>query len=175
MLFSDLAKMRFSARSYRPDPVEESKLMSILEAGRIAPSAANYQPWYFIVIRDEKNREKMTEAYTREWFRQAPVMIVICGNHSSSWKRSDGKDHCDIDIAIAADHMTLAAAELGLGTCWICNFNRNLVAQIINLPENIEPIVILSLGYTDAEPDMKRHELKRKPMETILFHESFNL
>ncbi len=175
MLFSELAKKRFSVRSYRPDPVEDEKLKYIIEAGRIAPSAANYQPWYFIVVRDEKNRKKMAEAYSRDWFAQAPVMIVLCGNHSVSWKRSDGKDHCDIDVAIAADHMTLAAAELGLGTCWICNFNSNLVKQILNLPDNIEPIVILSLGYTIAIPDINRHEQKRKSLDTILFYETFKI
>ena len=121
--FLELAKKRYSLRNYLDTPVEDEKLMVVLEAGRIAPSAANFQPWHFIVIRDEEMRKKAGTTYNRPWFRKAPVIILICGDHHASWKRADGKDHCDIDISITTDHMTLAAAELELGTCWVCNFD----------------------------------------------------
>jgi nitroreductase len=98
---------------------------------------------------------------------------VLCGNHSESWKRIDGKDHCDVDIAIAADHMTLAATDLGLGTCWICNFDREACAGALALPDHMEPIVILSIGYPADKADPERHGSKRKTLEAIVHFEKY--
>ena len=113
----ELAQKRCSVRKYASFPVEDEKLAYILEAGRMAPSAVNFQPWYFIIIRQEAGRTKIQECYAREWFRSAPLYILICGDHSQSWKRSsDQKDHMDIDVAIATEHISLAAAEQGLGS-----------------------------------------------------------
>jgi nitroreductase len=173
MEFLDLARKRFSARGYEKRPVEEAKLKKILEAGRIAPSAANLQPWHFIVVSEPENLQKLHVVYGKDWFREAPVILVICGDHSRSWKRPDGKDHCDIDLAIAADHMTLQAAELELGTCWICNFDRLKCAAILGLPAYIEPAIILTLGYPAASPDLERHTTKRKRIEEIVHKEKF--
>ncbi|MBN3034130.1 MAG: nitroreductase family protein [Bacteroidales bacterium] len=172
--FLDLAKRRFSVRSYRPDPLRKEDLDYILEAGRVAPSAANYQPWFFVVVENGHQRARLAEAYPRDWFAVAPVMLVICIDHDCTWKRGDGKDHGDMDAAIAADHMTLAAADIGLGTCWICNFNREMVSHILRLPESIEPVIILSLGAPDGEGDPSRHDTKRKPAAEILRRDDFN-
>jgi nitroreductase len=172
-MFLDIAKKRFSLRRFTPQAVEPEKLEIVLEAGRIAPSACNNQPWFFIVVREKTTLEKLWEAYHREWFKQAPVVIVICGDHRQSWKRSDGKDHCDIDVAIAVDHMTLAAADIGLGTCWVCNFNRIMCSSILNLPSYIEPVALLPLGYPAEEALAERRELKRKKREDIVFYEQF--
>jgi nitroreductase len=173
MTFLELVKKRASIRGYQNTPVENEKLEYILEAGRLAPSAANLQPWRFIVIRDQQLKEELYRVYRREWFMQAPVIIVLCGDHSESWKRADGKDHCDIDVAIATDHMTLAAAEKDLGTCWVCNFDARLCSGILQLPENLEPIVLLSVGYPATELDLSRH-VKRKDITEILHREGFN-
>jgi nitroreductase len=173
MEYIDLAKKRYSARSFLPKSVDEGKLLKVLEAGRIAPSAANIQPWHFVVIKDEENKQKIYSAYKRDWMMEAPIIIIACGDHSSSWKRVDGKDHCDIDIAIAVDHMTLQAAELDLGTCWICNFDKKICAEALNLPEHIEPIVILPLGYPSDTVDVNRHLNKRKPIDVIVHWEKF--
>jgi len=167
MNFLDLAKHRFSVRKYKPDPVPEEDLNYVLEAGRIAPSAVNYQPWHFLVIRDKENREIVNTLYHREWFREAPVVIILLADHNKSWKRDDGKDHADIDVAIAADHMTLAATERGLGTCWVCNFDKKKIIEILKLPDHLEPVVFLPLGYPNEETDIKRHENKRKPLKDI--------
>ena len=173
MTFIELAKRRYSCRNYDFRPVEKDKLELILEAGRIAPSAVNYQPWHFIIIREKENLQKIHGAYHREWFRTAPCVIVICGDHDKSWKRKqDGKDHCDIDIAIAVDHMTLQATESGLATCWICNFDREKAAGILNLPSNLEPIVFLPVGYPLDRVDISRHEQKRKKIQEITSFES---
>ncbi|MCJ7696027.1 MAG: nitroreductase family protein, partial [Anaerolineaceae bacterium] len=105
--FIDIAKSRYSCRKYDSRPVENEKLELVLEAGRVAPSAVNFQPWHFYVIQGTDHLSKIHQVYHREWFRTAPCVIVICGDHSAAWKRSDGKDHCDIDAAITTDHMTL--------------------------------------------------------------------
>jgi nitroreductase len=152
--------------------VEDDKLDYVLEAGRIAPSAANYQPLFFVVVRGE-NLEKVKECYRREWFRAAPMCIVICSDHSRSWKRGDGKDHADIDAAIATDHITLAATSIGLATCWVCNFDKPKLAEILNLPDHIEPVVILPIGYPEDNVDIERHSAKRKPMKDMIVYEKF--
>lgn len=173
MNFLELAKSRYSCRKYTKKPVEEENMNYVLEAGRVAPSAVNFQPWIFIVIKNE-NHEKIRNCYHREWFATAPVYIALCANHSQSWKRKDGKDHADIDLAIAADHMTLAATEKGLATCWVCNFDKDKLIQVLQLPLHIEPVVVLSLGYPEDKPDNNRHESKRKKMEEILYFESYS-
>ena len=171
--FLELAKSRYSVRNYLDREVEDAKLEYVLEAGRIAPSAANYQPWHFIVIRDMEMRKKIAGTYNRAWFLEAPVIIILCGDHRVSWKRADGKDHCDIDIAIATDHMTLAAEEMGLGTCWICNFNAVKAREILGLPDGIEPVVYLPVGYSGDQPDKRSRHLTRKKLEEILHLEKF--
>jgi nitroreductase len=168
MTFLELAKKRCSCRHYDTRPVEQKKLNLVLEAGRIAPSAANVQPWHFFVFRKQENIRQLWEAYGRDWFKTAPCVIVICGNHKQSWKRNDGKDHCDIDIAITTDHMTLQAAELGLGTCWICNFDRKKLSRALDLPDYMEPVVVLPLGYPLDECNPDRHKDKRKSMDDIV-------
>ncbi len=171
--FLELAKSRYSVRSYLPSPVEEETLNYILECGRIAPSAANYQPWLINVIRDEDLKKKIQETYNREWFRQVPVILVFLGDHDKGWKRGDGKDHTDIDIAIIADHITLAAAEKGLGTCWICNFDSAKCAGILNLPDHIEPVAYLSLGHPADSTDQASRHLKRKSFEEIIRYDAY--
>ena len=91
--------------------------------------------------------------------------IVACVNHNESWhRRADNKDHADIDIAIAVEHLCLAAAEQGLGTCWVCNFDTPRCSEVLGLPENLEPAVLIPVGYAEDEPTEK----KRKPLNEIL-------
>lgn len=155
MIVMDVVKLssqRYSVRGYQPRPVPQEMLDTILEAGRLAPSAVNKQPWKFIVVKSDAARERLCECYDREWFKTAPAFIVVCGDHSQSWKRpADGKDHCDIDAAIATEHMALAAASLGLGSCWVCNFSADSCKKMLGLPEAWEPIVILPIGFPETE------------------------
>jgi nitroreductase len=167
--FLDIARNRFSCRNFDPRPVEEEKLIQVLEAGRIAPSAVNFQPWYLFVIREANALQRFYSVYHREWFRTAPCVIVICTDHERSWKRkSDRKDHADIDAAITTDHMTLQATELGLATCWICNFDTGRTRELLKLPSHLEPVVILPLGYPLDQADPGRHSEKRKPLKEIV-------
>ncbi len=170
MSFIDLAKKRYSVRNYKEIPVEKEKILQVIEAARIAPSAVNFQPWHFIVVTTEEMKSRIAETYPRDWFRKAPAIIVVCGDHSSSWKRKDGKDHCDIDVAIAVEHMTLAAADMGLGTCWVCAFDAAKCHQILNLPDNLEVIALLPIGYpADDEVPQK----KRKSINEIISWEKY--
>lgn len=168
MDFLELAKNRYSCRKYDARPVEEEQLRLVLEAGRVAPSAVNFQPWHFYVIRGEENLQRLHPVYHREWFRTAPCVIVICGDHDRSWKRKDGKDHCDIDIGIVTDHMTLQATALGLATCWVCNFDASMTGELLELPDQLEPMVLLPLGYPLNRADPDRHNEKRKPLSEIV-------
>ena len=166
MDFSELACKRFSCRNYKADPVPADILEKVLQAGRVAPSAVNFQPWHFYVIQ-KGALQSIYECYHRDWFRSAPCVIVLCGDHDRSWKRREGKDHVDIDVAIATDHMTLQATELGLASCWVCNFDPEAVRRALNLPENQEPVVILPLGYPVDEGDALRHDVKRRPLSDL--------
>jgi len=152
MDFKELLEKRFSVRAYLPDKIEKDKLDYIVECGRLSPSACNLQPWLFYVVTSEENRLSIQKAYPRDWFKTAPVYIVVCADHSQSWKRSeDGKDHADIDASIAIEHMSLAAESLGLGTCWVCNFLPGVLKNVLSLADDFEPIAILSVGYIDEE------------------------
>lgn len=173
MSFLELAKKRGSIRKFRDGGVEDEKLRQVLEAGRIAPSAVNFQPWYFIVVHDEALRRQVATAYKGNWILQAPVIIVVCGDHNQAWKRFDKKDHCDIDAAIAIDHMTLAATDLGLGTCWVCAFNPQIIRGVFKLPEHIEPIALLPIGYPVETVNENRHDSERKPLDELVFWDSF--
>ena len=171
MTFLELAKKRYSCRNYLPKVIEPEKLNYILECGRIAPSAANYQPWQIYVVTNADLKRKLYETYKRDWFLQAPVILVFLGDHSQGWKRGDGKDHTDIDISIIIDHITLAAAEQELGTCWICNFDAGKCRQILNLPDHLEPIAYLPLGYPAESTDSNVRHLKRKSINEIVHYE----
>jgi nitroreductase len=168
--FNSLINSRFSVRSYTRQKVDKELILEILEAARMAPSAVNFQPWQFVVLTDVDRLSDFQEVYPRTWFKEAPVCIAVCADHSKSWKRkSDGKDFADIDIAIAVDHLILKATELGLGTCWVCNFDSDLARKKLELPQHIEPLVLVPLGYTVAEAPLKT----RKPLDGIVHWEKF--
>ena len=171
MRFSQLITRRYSVRNYKSTPVESQKLEQVLEAARLAPSAVNFQPWHFIVVTQPENLAKIHPTYHREWFRTAPVVIIACADHSQSWKRNiDGKDSAEIDVAIAVDHITLQAADLGLGTCWVCNFDTQRCSEALKLPGHIEPVAMIPLGYPAEE---KIPVKKRKLLEEIIHREKF--
>ena len=117
MKFLELVNARYSCRSYQPTSVEQEKLDYILECIRLAPSACNKQPWMFQIVCNEEVKAKIQQCYNRDWFKTAPVYIIASLLHDEEWVRADGKHHGDIDIAIAVEHLCLAATEQGLATC----------------------------------------------------------
>ena len=166
MDFLELSRDRYSVRGYSGRPLEQEKLDYVLECARLAPSATNAQPWMLYVVKDEKVRECICKSYPREWMAQAPILIVVCVKDNGAWVRSfDGVNHADIDGAIITEHLCLAAADCGLGTCWVCNFNPEICSEALELSEELRPIAIIPLGYpaTDNIP-----EKKRKPMDEIV-------
>ena len=169
MDFLELAKKRYSVRAYKPDPVEEDKLRNVLEAARLAPTACNLQPFQFIVIHTQGKEADLRRIYSASWFVQAPLVIGVFGIPSDSWRRRDGKNYCDIDVTIAMDHLILAAAELGLGTCWIAAFDPAAAREILGLPDDVEPVAFTPLGYPADEGRAK----KRKSLNEIVKYEKW--
>lgn len=150
----DAIKTRKSVRSYLDKPIEEDKLNAVLEAGRHAPSATNRQEWRFVIVRDPEIREKIAEAAGGQTFvGEAPVIIVACAETDSYVMRC-GQLCYPIDVAIALDHITLAAAEAGLGTCWIGLFDEKKVKEILGIPEKIRVVALMPLGYS-TDPSSK--------------------
>ncbi len=153
MEFSQLIAQRYSVRAYRPDPVEDEKLKQVLEAARLAPTAANRQPFQLVVMHTAGREEELARIYRREWFVQAPIIIAVCAVSSLAWVReSDRFNARMIDAAIVADHLILAATDLGLGTCWIAAFNVEAAREVLGLPEEVEPVIFTPLGYPADAP-----------------------
>ncbi len=160
MDFSDLIQKRYSVRSYKPDPVEDTKLQQILEAARLAPTAANRQAFQLIVIHTRGREHDLKQIYNRDWFVRAPLVIAACGLPEQNWVRVDGRNYNDVDVAIVMDHIILAAANLGLGTCWIGAFDPDAARKVLGLPDDAEPVAFTPLGYADDEqPPRKRKAL----------------
>jgi nitroreductase len=166
--FLELAEARRSVRAYKAEAVPEDLLQQVLEAGRLAPSACNKQPWRFIVVREEVNRRALGAAYAREWFWKAPVVLAVCILPQEAWVRAyDGQNYAMVDGALAMDHMTLAAAEAGLGTCWIGAFDPAAVHDILGLPDGVQVVGMTPLGFPDVEPNPRARS--RRPLgETVM-------
>lgn len=166
----EIAKKRYSVRSYQPTKVEKDKLLKILEAGRVAPTAANLQPQRLIVVQGENGLSKIAKAAN---IFGAPLAIIVCVDKGIAWKRPlDGKITSDIDASIVTDHMMLEATDLGLGSLWVCLFKPDVIRTEFNLPDNLEPVNILALGYANDKPlPADRHNKTRLPIENTVFYE----
>ena len=160
----ELVNNRYSCRDYEPRSVEKEKLDYIMECVRLAPSAVNKQPWKFRIVSSDEDLQKIRQCYHRDWFNSAPMYIIASILHDEEWVRRDGKHHGDIDIAIAVEHLCLAATEQGLATCWVCNFDAALCHELFSLTDNEEAVVIIPLGYAADEFRPKT----RKAMSEII-------
>ncbi|HSV86521.1 MAG TPA: nitroreductase family protein [Levilinea sp.] len=169
MNFFELIRSRYSVRAYSSLPVEEEKLAMILEAGRLAPSAANRQPVQIMVIHTAGRTGELALIYGEEWFVQPPIILAVCGLPRQAWnrRRSDGKSYLDVDAAIVMDHLILAAAALGLGTCWVAAFNPTAARQVLELPDEVEPLLFTPLGYPADQPGKKT----RKDLANLVRYE----
>lgn len=166
MTLKELCEARYSCRAYQDKPIEAEKIEYIKECVRLAPSAVNRQPWKFVFV-TEAEPEKLAlvkASYHRDWIQTAPIVVICLENRIDAWtRRYDNKNHADIDIAIATEHLCLAATEQGLGNCWVCNFDINQLRSTVELPEGYDPAVLIPLGYAADEPTNK----VRKPMEDV--------
>ena len=168
MTVMEAIRTRKSVRAYVDKPVEEEKLNSILEAGRLAPSASNRQEWRFVIARGLGTRKKLAEAASGQAFvGKAPIVIVASADTDGHMMKC-GQLCYPIDVAIALDHMTLAAVQLGLGTCWIGMFEEKKVKKILDIPEKIRVVGLMPLGYP-VNPSAV--EKKRLPLDRIVKYE----
>jgi nitroreductase len=160
MEYSDVIQQRYSTRAYRKSPVDEAVLQRVLEAARLAPTANNQQAFQILVIHTEGRERELQRIYRPSWFVQAPLVLCACGLPDENWVRRDGKNYNDVDVAIVMDHLILAAANEGLGTCWIGAFDPQAAREVLCLPDNVEPVVFTPLGYPANQPKAKlRKEL----------------
>ena len=154
-------KKRRSIRIYQDKPVEEYKLNQLLEAARLAPSAKNRQNWTFIIVRDKQIREQLAHACNEQKFvGEAPVVIAGVADPILRWYR--------VDMGIAVEHIALEAMELELGTCWVGAFDEKEVSRILNVPNNLETVILITIGYPKVTPP----QTPRKEMQDIVRYDS---
>lgn len=165
----DAIRNRRSVRSYSQKSIPPELLERMRQSLRYAPSACNNQPWHFVLVKDAEVRRQVAQAANHAWMAQAPVTVVACGLPSQAYKRMGGYGNSvDVDLAIAVDHLTLAAASEGLGTCWIGAFKEEQVKAVLGIPEGVKIVALTPLGYP-ASADMisPAPESRRKPMEEL--------
>lgn len=169
MNFYDLIEKRESIRDYDSSKqIPEDVLKRILNAGRLAPSAANRQPWTFIVVKSAEKLDAIHQCYGREWYKNAPYVLVVKGYKDASWVRSnDGYNALETDLTIAMDHMILAAEYEGVATCWIAAFDPEKIRAALALKDNEEVYAITPLGYPN-DGFKKRAQKSRKALDEVV-------
>ena len=157
---------RRSVRAYTSTPVPPDVLDRICQAVRAAPSACNFQPWHFIFVADAELRQRVAQASNdQRWIADAPFIVVACGLPQQAYKHMGGYgSSVEIDVAIALDHLSLAAVSEGLGTCWIGAFDEQRIKRLLAIPPAVKPVALTPLGYPTA-PDLNRplDDGSRKP------------
>jgi nitroreductase len=175
-VFEAIEKRR-SIRKFKPDPIKDEDLRKILEAGRLAPSGGNRQPWYFIVVRDlETKRALSIAANNQKFIADAGAVIVALGDLSASpakmpYKLSSTRMPHLQDPMIAVEHMVLASTAIGYGTCWIGAFNQEEVKKILKIPENLAVVALLPIGVPDESPSPR----PRKAFKEIFFKDLYGV
>ena len=169
MQVSEAIRSRRSIRAYLEKSVEPEKLEAVLEAARLAPSASNRQEWKFIVVQDKEVREKLAVACNNQTFVGTAAAVIAACSTNPERIMSCGQRAGAVDLAIAVDHMTLQAVELGLGTCWICAFQEPQVRQILGIPDSVRVITLLPLGYPKHTPQ----PTSRKKLNEIVGREKW--
>jgi nitroreductase len=169
--FYDVIRKRRSIRKYKPDPIPEAILKNILDAGRIAPSAKNYQPWRFIVVKDpDKKKQIVAASRNQQFVGEAAVIVVGCALVDTAWGRMGGyMSSWSVDLTIALDHIILAAVNEGLGTCWIGAFDEAEVKRILHIPDPVRVLALTPVGYPDDTPP----ERGRKSADEILSYDTY--
>ena len=155
---------RRSIRQYKADPIPRDDLLQILEAGRQAPSAANRQPWHFIVVEDPAQRRRVAAVCGNQtWMAEAPCILIAVGRPdvNAKWYR--------VDVAIALQTMVLAARSLGYGTCWIGAFEPDELKEVCGVPENLDIVACTPLGVPAVVPAPRN----RKPWAELFSFDSY--
>jgi len=164
--FMEVVHKRRSVRKYKQDKVSRADIEYVLEAARLAPSWGNRQCWRYIVVTDEATRKKIA---TTDWTAKAPAIIVACGDPTKAGNK-DGKPYYMLDVGISMEHLILAAADRGLGTCWIGGqFDEKTVRDALGVPESHRVVAMAPLGYPDESPLAK----ERKPLAEMVTWEKW--
>ena len=156
MDFLAVARARYSCRSYRSDVVSDEQLGRVLEAMRLAPTACNRQPFRAYVIRTSEHRAALRRCYHQEWLVSAPIVIVMVALLDRAWCHRDGTNLGVVDATIAFDHLILAAAAEGLGSCWVAAFNAKEIRELLGLSDSARPVAMTPLGYAADSPPPKQ-------------------
>lgn len=156
-------RQRYSVRSYEDRPVEDEKIQALLEAARIAPTAANRQPVHILVAQTAAALSNLSHAAN---LHGAPLAMIVCADKEAAWTRQDGFNSYMVDASIATDEMMLLATELGLGSLWICAFDAEQIRERFSLRPELIPVNILALGYSNSTEPSDRLQ-KRKPLEDL--------
>ncbi len=151
MEFYEVLETRKSVRSYTNQEISEDTLNRIGKAVQLAPSACNKQPWRFLIVFNEKTKAEICKCYSREWLAQAPAIVVALGNNDEAWKREGETPITEIDVAIAMEHLVLAASAEGLGTCWVCAYEKAKLNKALNIIKPWDVLAISPLGYPAKE------------------------
>lgn len=159
---------RRSIRKYQDKAIEQDKLLKVLEAARLSPSARNQQDWRFIVVEDSKVRKRLTEAIGQPFVGQAPVILVSCGTDPEGIMKC-GQPRYTVDLSIATSYMLLEAYKQGLGTCWLGSFDEDMVKEVLNIPDEVRVVAITPLGYPDESPSPR----PRKELEEIISYDRY--
>jgi nitroreductase len=155
MDFLELVKSRYACRAYEPRPIEPDKLLRVLEAVRLAPSGSNRQPWKFIVVHDPEVKRRLVHACANQRFvATAPVVVAGCGLMPDRMM-SCGVPGDPVDVAIALEHLSLAATAEGLATCWIGAFSQDEVRDVLGVPPTVKVIELMAIGYPADRPRAK--------------------
>lgn len=172
MDFEKLIKERYSVRSFKPEHLPQEVIDKILEAGHIAPTGCNYQPQRILVLNTDEAINKLRDC-TKCHFG-APTAMLICHNRDESWVRKyDGALSSPVDGAIVTTHMMLEAHNEGIGCCWVMHFDPAAMRESFNIPESIEPVALLVMGYpTDDAKPLEMH-YKTRPIDEVVFYDSF--
>lgn len=172
MNFLDLAKERYSVRKFSDKEVEKNKIDKILEAGRLAPTAVNYQSQRILVLNSKENLDKLK--LCTPYHFDAPLALLVCYDSSVSWKRKcDKKDEGIVDASIVTTHMMLEIHELGLGTTWVGSFDYDLMKKEFEIPENIIPVALLPIGYPAEDAVPSPNHGKRYDIGQTVFYNTF--
>jgi len=168
MTLLDIIRKRYSCRAYHKKPVEQEKLDQLFEAARLAPSAINTQDWRFVVVTDNQIKSQLAQTTNRpDVFEKAGAIIAACSNSDHIMRC--GQPIAPIDVAIALEHIALQAAELSLGTCWIGSFDAEKVRTILDIPDDIQIIELMTVGHPADTPK----EPKREPIEKIVCYDKW--
>lgn len=161
MSLLDVIFRRRSIRRYRSEPIPDEVLRNILEAGRLAPSADNAQPWHFIVVTESKIKEKLSRGEWNYFIKDSAATVVGCGYSDNEWST--------IDVAIALENMVIAAEAQGVGSCWIGDFEEEEVKELLGIPDNLKVVALVSFGYPAEKPS----PFNKKSLKEIVHYNKF--